>query len=116
MCSAIDYAAFDDVVLINYTKPNNVPDGVVELDARAFLPYERFEYLLKKGFRLVHLADWIRVMAMEATTYKRAVLVDGDTIWLKKATPKATDHGFWCGTFAENKVMADFAPNMFTGK
>ena len=114
--SAVDKAEFDEVVLIHYTKPKNVPDGVVELDARAFLPLVRFNYLLGKGFRLVHLADWIRVMGMEATTHKRAVFVDGDTIWLKKALPKQTHCGFWFGSFAENKVMAEFVSNMFTDK
>lgn len=114
ICSAVDNAQFDEVVLMTYAKLSNVPDGVVELDANAFLAYERFEYLLKKGFRLVHLADWIRIMAMEATKYKRAVFVDGDTIWLKKAVPNETYHGFWFATLGANKVMPHLVPNRVT--
>ena len=102
--SAVAQAGFDSVQLLYYKKPSNVPDGVVEVDASIFLPEERFKYLLTKGFKVVHLSDWVRVMAMEATTYKRAVFVDGDTIWVKKALPEDTHFGFWTATFRENPV------------
>ena len=97
-------AGFEVAYLICYKRPSNMPRGVIEVDANQYLSWDEFSTYIKQGFKLVHLADWIRIMAMGQSSHRRAVFVDGDTVWLKAALPDGAYHGFWIATYNINNV------------
>ena len=79
-----------DVKLLTYQSLTHVPPGVQVIDARPFVPHDKFEASLKSGVHVAILSDYVRLSAIAHRRDSYAWFIDCDSLWVRQPPSCAT--------------------------